>query len=73
MPGPVSDTAPSLPDRMRAFQGPEADELRDLADKMDAATAGFYGEPQTHTVQQFVGAWARARRRWCEVTGEELV
>lgn len=43
------------------------------ADAFDAATAGFYAEPQTVSVQKFMGAFARARRMWCEATGESLV
>lgn len=73
MPGPVSDAKPSLADRMRAHSGEHAEELRSLADALDGATAGFYGEPQTVTVQSFLKAWARARRRWSEITGEPLI
>lgn len=48
-------------------------ELREKADAFDVATAGFYADPQTVTVQKFMGAYARARRLWCEITGESLV
>lgn len=44
-----------------------------LGKQFDAAADGFYAEPQTKTVQQFMGAWARARRAWCDYTGEALV
>lgn len=50
-----------------------ATELREKADAFDVATAGFYAEPQTHDAKQFMGAYARARRLWCEITGESLV
>lgn len=66
MPGPVSDTAPQLTDRMRALAAtghPRAEELHAAADRIDAAT----------TISQIVGAWAKARRLWCEITGESLV
>lgn len=52
---------------------PRASELREKADAFDQKTAGFYAEPQTVTVQSFMGAFARARRLWCDVTGERLV
>ena len=48
-------------------------ELREKADAFDKATAGFYAEPQTITVQKFMGSYARARRLWRDVTGESLV
>jgi len=63
----------SLSDRMRALDHPRSAELREHADKLDAATAGFYGDPQTVDVRQFMGAWARARKLWCSVTGESLL
>lgn len=66
----------SLVPEMRALadKGHErADELGTLADDLEAKAAGFYGNPQTVGVKSFVGAWARARRVWSEVTGEPLV
>lgn len=40
-------------------------ELIAAADEMDAAV---------HlSIPRLVGAWAKARRLWCECTGEELV
>lgn len=39
----------------------------------DAATEGFYGEPQSVDVRKFMGTFARTRRMWCEATGEDLV
>lgn len=50
-----------------------ASELREKADAFDVATKGFYSEPQTVDVKKFVGTFARARRLWCEVTGEPLI
>jgi hypothetical protein len=49
------------------------DELRQRAEEFDTAADGYYGEPQTHTTPQFMGAYARARKLWCEITGESLV
>ncbi len=50
-----------------------AAELREKADAFDQATSGFYGEPQTVDVKTFTGAFARARRLWCDCTGEPLI
>lgn len=47
--------------------------LRVLAAKFNEAAEGFYGTPQTKDVKQFLGAYARARRAWCDATGEALV
>lgn len=66
----------ALSERMHALAetGHErAVELREKADAFDSATAGFYSEPQTVGVAKFMGAFARARRLWCDITGESLV
>lgn len=66
----------ALSERMHklADEGHErADELREKGQAFDDATAGFYAEPQTVTVQKFMGCFARARRLWCDITGEPLV
>ena len=47
--------------------------LRTRADEFDAATSGYHADPPTKDVKQFMGAWARARRAWCDYTGEELI
>lgn len=60
----------SLADKMRATNDSN---LVDLANKLDEATTGFYGSPQTISVKSFMGAWARARRAWCEYSGEPLI
>lgn len=41
-------------------------ELREKADALDAAADG-------KDMRKMLGAWARARRLWCDVTGESLV
>lgn len=47
-----------------------AEELREKADGFDAATHGFLvANPQTHTVKQQLGTWARAHRLHNECTG----
>lgn len=70
--GDVTD----LSDKMRALADRghvRADELREKAKAFDDAAAGFYAEPQTVDVKKFMGCWARARRLWCDVSGEPLV
>lgn len=66
----------NLSERMRALAA-QRDDLpegwSEAADGFDAATAGFYSDPQTVNVKQFMGAFAKARRMWCEATGESLV
>lgn len=66
----------NLSDRMRALASTRDDlpaDWLERADAFDAATEGFYAEPQTVPVHKFMGAFARARRMWCDVTGEDLV
>lgn len=67
-------TALSIRMHKLADEGHErAAELREKADAFDSATWGFYAEPQTVPVNKFMGAFARARRLWCDITGEPLV
>ncbi|KRQ11909.1 hypothetical protein AOQ73_05740 [Bradyrhizobium pachyrhizi] len=66
----------ALSERMHALADTGHDraaELREKADAFDQATEGFYALPQTVTVGAFMGAFARARRLWCNITGEPLV
>lgn len=61
MPGPISDTMPSLPERMRAAipRHPEhADRLEELAADLEAKADFSQG------MKAMLGAWARARRFW---------
>lgn len=61
---------PSLPERMRALAdtGHErAAELRQKADEFEAAADYSKG------AKALLGAWARARRLWCDCTGEPLI
>jgi hypothetical protein len=65
-----------LSDKMRvlADEGHErADELREHAAAFDVAAEGYYGETQTVEPKAFLGTWSRARRVWCECSGEPLV
>ncbi len=51
----------------------QANDLREKADALDAATEGYWGQPQTYTAKQFLGCYARARILYCNLTGENLV
>lgn len=66
--------APTLAEKMRALAGtghPRAEELRNAADRLDNATGGLMGGPDG--VKRLLGNWARARKLWCEITGEPLI
>jgi hypothetical protein len=65
----TSDATP-LSDKMRALADaghPRADELREKAADLEAAVL----EP--FAARWVYGAWARARRLYCDCTGEPLV
>lgn len=42
-----------------------------LADQFEEVAKGFYAG--TVPVKSFLGAWARARRKYCDLTGEALL
>lgn len=67
---PLSDQMHSRAD---ADGLPADHQLRVLADEFDTASQGYLATPQTVSVKQFFGAWARALRAWCEYSGEPLV
>jgi len=69
----VTDIAKKMRARADADELPDDHPLRVAADAFDAAMPGFHGEPQITTVQQFMGAWARARKAWCDYSGEALI
>jgi hypothetical protein len=51
-----------------------AAELNELANKLEAAVTLAYSDNGTKDdVKRMLGAWARARRLWCDVTGEPLI
>ncbi|MGZ8953105.1 MAG: hypothetical protein ACXW0Q_00305 [Methylovulum sp.] len=52
---------------------PSDHDLRTSALAFNEATEGFYGNPQTVDIKKFMGSWARARRTWCDYTGESLM
>jgi hypothetical protein len=72
----ISTVSTPLGEQMRKLADSghaDADELRDLADKFETATAGYYGDPQTVPVRSFMGHYARARMCWSRCSGEPLV
>lgn len=52
---------------------PDEHDLRIKANEFNDAAKGFFGEPQICDMKRFLGCWARARRAWCDYTGEALV
>mgnify|MGYP001598744132 CR=1 FL=1 len=68
MSGVVSATP--LADQMRklAVTHPRRDELEAAADNLDAAASA-----SDTPIPKLLGAWAKARRLWCEISGEPLV
>lgn len=69
-------TRTALSERMHALADTghdRATELREKADAFDVATAGAFAVPPTSTVPKLLGTFARARRLWCDITGEPLV
>lgn len=72
----MNDPQATLAQRMRdlAARGHErAAELVEKAQALEEGVAGYYGDPQTITVQSFLGRYARARLLWRDCTGEALV
>lgn len=67
-----------LPEKMRAYVAAfptldTAPEMKRLADELEAAIAKAYAEAGTkEDTKRMLGCWARARRLWCDVTGEPL-
>jgi hypothetical protein len=66
----VTETA--LHERMQKWAAdnasdPRSGEMRSLAVKLENAISPMKSPPQV------IGAWARARKFWCYLTGEDLV
>lgn len=60
--------------RALAMEGhPEGDTLMERAEDLDRAAIAAFEQPQTVELHGFVGALIRARRAWCDATGEPLV
>lgn len=47
--------------------------VRLAAKDFEDSAAGYWSEPQSKTVKQFLGAWARAKMAWRDYTGEQLL
>lgn len=59
--------------RAEADNLPADHDMRTKAAAFDEAAKGYYATPQTVMVKPFMGCWARARRAWCDYTGERLL
>ncbi len=59
--------------RMHAYasEHPGNERMRELADEMNKAVADCGSDKES--IKRMIGAVARARVHWCEVTGEQLV
>jgi hypothetical protein len=66
---------PALWEKMRALADDHVrgDELRAKADELETKATGYYSDPPTVEAKSFLGAWARARRLWCDCTGDSLI
>ena len=69
----ATDLATKMRERADKDGLPEGHPLRELAAAFDEACKGYYSEPQTYDVRKFMGAWSRARRAWCECSGDPLI
>lgn len=68
-----ADLAEKMLARADADRLPPDHRLRVRAVEFDRAAKGYFADPQTVPVKPFFGAWARARRAWCDYTGEPLI
>ena len=65
-----------LVDRMRALALVRDDlpeNWNELADKLEAAIQISFSDTSTQSMQRLLGCWTRARRAWCNATGESLI
>lgn len=69
----MADLGERMIQRADADGLPADHELRVKSAAFSEAAAGFYGDPQTVDVKTFIGHWARARRAWCDYTGDPLI
>lgn len=52
---------------------PENHPMRTRAAEFDDATQKYLATPQKMGVRAFMGFWARARKAWCNHTGDALL
>ena len=70
----IDDSTKALWERMRDLHATGKELPEDWlqkAEDMEAAANAFWN--QTGDYDGFLGCWARARRLWCQVTGEPMV
>lgn len=68
-----TDLAEKMTARANTDHLPEDHDLRIRATAFEHAAEGYFSNPQAVDVRKFMGCWARARRAWCDYTGEPLV
>lgn len=72
----MSEELDGLHGKMRALAAtghPRSAELVEKADEFESKAKLFYSNPAHCDVRSFIGAWARARKLWCEITGEPMI
>lgn len=69
----MTDLSKKMIERADADGLPPDHLMRTKAEAFDKAADGFYADPQTVDVKTFMGHWARAKRVWCDYSGDELV
>lgn len=52
---------------------PDDHDLRLKAKAFNDAAQGFCASEQTCDIKTFMGTWARARKAWCDYSGEPLI
>jgi hypothetical protein len=60
-------------ERANADKLPQDHELRKKAEEFEEAAIGLNATPQTCGIKKFMGCWARARKAWCNYSGESLI
>jgi hypothetical protein len=68
-----SELAKSMIERANKDNLPEDHELRIKGIAFTEACHGYFSTPQTVNIAKFMGSWARARKCWCNYTGEPLL
>ena len=66
-----TDLAAAMITRADADGLPDGHDMRSEAAAFDEAAKGFFSLLQTCDVKKFMGCWARARRAWCDYTGND--
>lgn len=65
--------ATKMIDRANQDSLPEDHEVRRVAIEFDDFADKYFNNPKTTNSKRFLGLWARARRIWCNYSGESLI